>query len=165
MLALDKREDVILILLDLSAAFDTIDHDMLLARLRTRFGITGNALKWIESYLCGRTQRVCVGSMVSEEKPLDYGVPQGSIAGPMLFSLYVYPPEDIIAHHKCQCMIYADDTQINVTCKNEEDACVNIEKCIADIRSWMSSNFLALNDAKTEFIYFVSKFKNQSDQS
>jgi hypothetical protein len=163
MLALDKRLDVILVLLDLSAAFDTIDHGILLQRLNTRFGIGGNVLNWIRSYLCGRLQQVCIaGSMVSKAKPLEFGVPQGSILGPVLFSLYVTPLEDIISRHGCESMIYADDTQIYIAC-NSEAAVTTLENCVRDLRAWMSSNFLALNDAKTEVIHFTSKFKNSSN--
>ena len=86
--ALDIQNDVIIVLLDLSSAFDTIDHDILLHRLRCRFKIDGVVLEWIRSYLRGRTQRVCVGSVVSEAQFLDCGVPQGSVLGPVLFSLY-----------------------------------------------------------------------------
>jgi len=160
MLALDKRLDVILVLLDLSAAFDTIDHSILFQRLHIRFGLSGNVLNWIKSFLCGRYQKVCIdGSMVSKAKPLEFGVPQGSILGPVLFSLYVTPLEDIISSHGCSSMIYADDTQIYITC-NRDSSLATLENCVSDLRSWMSSNFLALNDAKTEVIYFSSKFKN-----
>ena len=159
MLALDKKIDVILVLLDLSAAFDTIDHQILLNRLRTRFGFDGTVLNWIESFLCGRSQRVCIdGSMVSEAKPLTFGVPQGSILGPMLFSLYVTPLEDIILNHGCNTMIYADDTQIYISCNNLNTVSM-LESCVVDIRKWMSANFLAFNDTKTEVVHFSSRFK------
>ena len=88
-LALDRQHDVVLVLLDLSAAFDTIDHDILLQRLRTRFGVGGQAINWIESFMKGRTQRVSIRSMVSKDHPLEFGVPQGSVLGPVLFSLYM----------------------------------------------------------------------------
>jgi hypothetical protein len=81
---------VILVLLDMSAAFDTIDHQTLLTRLEKRFGITGTALNWFRSYLLNRTQSVVVGDAMSIAKPLKYGVPQGSHLGPVLFNLYTY---------------------------------------------------------------------------
>ena len=76
-----------LVLLDLSAAFDTVDHNILLRRLETSFGVTGDALKWFDSYLSGRTQRVIVDGKLSECH-LSFGVPQGSCLGPLLFSVY-----------------------------------------------------------------------------
>lgn len=165
MISLDQKQDVVLILLDLSAAFDTIDHTILLKRLETRFGFGGIALKWIESFLCGRTQSVCIGgSMVSDAKTLEFGVPQGSILGPMLFSLYVTPLEDIIVNHGCRTVVYADDTQIYISCNSSTSVSV-IESCVDQIRLWMSKNFLALNEAKTEIIRFSSRFKNSSQVS
>ena len=86
----------ILSLLDLSAAFDTIDQDILLKRLETSFGIEGIALKWFKSYMTGRKQTVCVNGTKSESVPLEYGVPQGSVLGPILFSLYTQPIADIV---------------------------------------------------------------------
>ena len=94
MLSLNRRRDVILVLLDLSAAFDTIDHGIPIERLRHRFGFEGPVLDWIKSFMTGRTQRVSIdGAMVSEARLLEYGVPQGAVLGPTLFSLYVSPLE------------------------------------------------------------------------
>ena len=87
MRAFDTHKDVILVLLDLSAAFDTIDHDILLERSRIRCGFDGLVITWLASYLSGRTQRVCVGSRKSDYIDLACGVPQGSVLGPVLFSL------------------------------------------------------------------------------
>ena len=157
LLALDKKKDVILVLLDLSAAFDTIDHDILLQRLEKRFGIGGLVLDWLRTFLCGRTQRIMVGSMVSEARELKFGVPQGSVLGPILFSLYVTPLEEIITSHGCETMIFADDTQLYITC-DSADSVTNIQSCIDQIRHWMCANFLSLNDSKTEVVCFSSKF-------
>ena len=165
MLALDSKSDVILVLLDLSAAFDTIDHAILLRRLKTRFCITGKALEWIKSFLCGRSQSVSVGgSMVSDTRPLRFGVPQGSVLGPVLFSLYVTPLEDIIVKNGCKTAIFADDTQVYLTCSNSTSISV-IEKCVNQIRKWMCSNFLALNETKTEVIVFSSKYTRKCEPS
>ena len=94
---------------------------------------------------------------MSKAQPLLFGVPQGSVLGPVLFSLYVAPLEDIIAKHGCQTVIFADDTQLYVTC-NSSNSVTSIESCVDEIRGWMRENFLALNDSKTEVIHFKSKF-------
>ena len=88
----DDRQAAVLIGLDLSAAFDTIDHSVLLSRLRSVFGVSGAALQWIESYLSNRSQYMMVGGERSSLKSLDVGVPQGSVLGPFLFSVYTSPP-------------------------------------------------------------------------
>ena len=75
-------------MLDLSAAFDTIDHDILLSRLYNVYGITGNALDWFRSYLTGRIQRVFIEDSVSVDQELDFGVPQGSVLGPRIYCMY-----------------------------------------------------------------------------
>jgi hypothetical protein len=157
LLALDKKSDVILILLDLSAAFDTIDHDILLDRLEKRFGFGGLILDWLRTFLCRRTQRVKVRSMVSEARELKFGVPQGSVLGPVLFSLYVTPLEEIITSHGCSTVIFADDTQLYITCESN-DSVTRIESCVDEIRHWMRINFLSLNESKTEVVCFSSKF-------
>ena len=103
---LDNKKEVILSLLDLSAAFDTIDHDILLKRLELRFGVKGLALEWFRSYLTGRTQRVVVNGEASEPRELLYGVPQGSVLGPILFTLYCAPLEDILIKHTLSAIAY-----------------------------------------------------------
>ena len=95
--ALDNGNVCVLTLLDLSAAFDTIDHDILLSRLETSFGISGSVHAWFKSYLSNRTNRVKVGDNYSETTVLEFGVPQGSVLGPILFTLYTEPLADIIS--------------------------------------------------------------------
>jgi hypothetical protein len=163
--SLDDHNQVVLVLLDLTAAFDTIDHKILLNRLEKRFGITGNALKWFTSYLQDRTQVVCVKSGMSESTKLVCGVPQGSGLGPILFTLYASPIEDIILKHSLDLMLYADDTQIYLSCKNAIQSVISIENCVDDIRKWMFENRLVLNDGKTELIHFKSKFRNSNSLS
>ena len=109
LLDLGKKHGIILILLDLSAAFDTIDHDILLTRLRSLLGVEAAALAWFESYLKLRSSAVCVGSMASEMSTLKYGVPQGSVLGPVLFTIYTMPLSHILESHD---HFYADDTQL-----------------------------------------------------
>ena len=105
-----------LILLDLSTAFDTIDHTILLDRLTVYYGISEQALGWFKSYLLGRTHSVKVGSTLSHPAALQYGVPQCSVLGPVLFSLYTNPISSIIqSHSSINYHFYADDTQLYIT--------------------------------------------------
>ena len=164
--ALDVHKEVLLLLLDFSAAFDTIDHNQLILRLQSRYGINGNVLSWISSYLKDRTQSVAIGNLLSDPVPLNCGVPQGSVAGPLIFTLFSAPLQDIIACHGLQSIVYADDTQIYTTFHPEDcdTAVQKIEACVADVRSWCHENGLVLNDGKTELMHFSSKFiKSQSN--
>ena len=105
-----------LTLLDLSAAFDTIDHTILLDRLNVHYNISELALGWFKSYLSGRTHSVKVGNTLSHPAALQYGVPQGSVLGPILFSLYTNPISSIIhSHSSINHHFYADDTQLYIT--------------------------------------------------
>ena len=98
-----------MLLVDFSSAFDTINHNILIRRLRLRYGFVGNALDWLTSYLKERTQRVVIGDQSSSTTTLTTGVPQGSVPGPLLFSLYVQPIGDIIRAHGLFFYQYADD--------------------------------------------------------
>ena len=91
LLDLDKKRGVILVLLDLSAAYDTIDHELLLHLLSQRLGISGRVHSWIASYLSGRTQSVSIDGNSSKSLPLLFGVPQGSVLGPFLYTIYTLP--------------------------------------------------------------------------
>ena len=113
-MALQNRKLCALFLLDLSSAFDTINHARRLSRLSYRFGISGTALAWIKSYLSERTQRVYVDGHYSSKAPLQTGVPQGSVLGPILFTMYMAPVGDILREHGISHHFYADDTQIYV---------------------------------------------------
>ena len=112
--AFDNRQGVILVLLDQSAAFDAIDHSMLVSRLQRRFGITGVASAWIESYISERSQLVVLLGNTSHSSCLPYGVPQWSVLGPLLFTFYTCPVGDIIRRHDLRFQLYADDTQVYV---------------------------------------------------
>ena len=110
--AVDNHQNVIVVLLDLTAAFDTLDHQILLQRLYNRFGITGTALQWMESYFHERQQCVCIDGICSHRKFVSRGALQGSVFGPMAFSYYSVPVKNIIKAHNLECMVYADDSQI-----------------------------------------------------
>ena len=96
-------------LLDLNATFDTVDHPILLSRLQNRFNICGSALNWVQSYLKGWSNRVSINGQLSDNIDVDFGVPQGSVQGPLLFSAYTAPIGDIIRRHGINYHIYADD--------------------------------------------------------
>ena len=157
--AMDTGKVSLLSLLDLSSAFDTVDHDILLQRLQHTFGFEGTVLAWLRSYLSGRTQTVCINGKYSESQDICQGVPQGSVLGPILFCLYVQPVSSVINRHPVSLMQYADDTQLysSFDVSNASSAVRNIETCINDVKAWMCANKLAMNDAKTEVILIGPK--------
>ena len=109
---MDNKQGTTLVRVDFSAAFDTINHDILIRRLRLRYGFVGKAIDWIISYLQERTQRIVIGDQSSSTTTLTTGVPQGSVLGPLLLSLYVQPIGDIIRAHGLFFHHYADDLHI-----------------------------------------------------
>jgi len=145
----DLGYEVILVLLDFIAAFDTIDHSILLTRREQRFGISGKTLKWLGSYLEDRTQFVSVNNLNSTTSTVKDGVLQGSVLGPLLFSLYVAPLEDIFKAHGINVMVYADDTVYHVVKPDDRTAIPKLEKCLQDTRTWTIKNKLVLSDGKT----------------
>ena len=150
----DSGKVTALVLLDLSAAFDTIDHEILLSRLQTDMGITGTALSWFRSYLTGRSQVVSCAGHTSSSRRVTCGVPQGSVLGPLLFCIYTQPLEKIIQRHNLSFHFYADDTQLYFSFDLSEahTAVAKLNHCLSDIRDWMAANFLKLNDDKTELV-------------
>lgn len=153
LIASDNGLVSILVLLDLSAAFDTIDHHILLQRLEHLIGITGTALSWFKSYLSDRSQFVHVNDESSMPAIVSHGVPQGSVLGPILFTLYMLPLGNIIRKHSINFHCYADDTQLYLLIKPDEtNQLAKLQACLKDIKTWMTCNFLLLNSDKTEVI-------------
>ena len=152
--AVDNGCVVVLVLLDLTAAFDTIDHGILLSRLRHRFGVTGAALEWLRPYLADRKQLIRIESDNSSPTSVPFGVPQGSVLGPLLFTAYITPLGDLIRKYGLEYHLYADDTQIYVSFPpggdEQPDALNCLHSCLEEIVKWSQSNLLKLNDQKTD---------------
>ena len=159
---INKDKVVVLLLLDLSAAFDTIDHDLLIWKLLTQYGIDGNALDWFTNYLSNRKFTVKINSKICDFFCLLFGVPQGSLLGPVLFVLYVKALENIARKYGLRVQMYADDSQLYITLdpidNSHWDFCKDrIESCLKDIRQWMTKNFMKINESKTELLLIGKK--------
>ena len=165
LLNMDNQRSTCLVLLDLSAAFDTLDHVTLLNHLEKRFKVTGSVLKWIESYLSERSQAVVLKNkdgetVMSNKIRLSMGVPQGSVLGPLLFMLFTTPLGDICRHYNQEFHLYADDTQLYASFiasfdESRESCMLKINSCEAEISKWMSMNLLKLNEDKSEIMFIA----------
>ena len=134
---LDRNCCAALVMLDLSAAFDVIDHDILFQRFEHTFGITGSVLTWFKSYFSGRSQRVAIGSSTSDSQTLNIGVPQGSVLGPKTYCMFTLPVTVICRRHQMMYHCYADDTQIYIVIDpliDRDDAIGRLKTCVLDIR-------------------------------
>ncbi len=156
--SLDSRKCTLLASLDLSAAFDTVDHTVFLKRLRQQYGVQGSAFQWFSSYLHDRHQSVVIKGCKTEPTILKYGVPQGSVIGARMYTMYTKPLSEITKKHNVLYHSYADDTQLYVQCENTDAgrtaAIEKLQSCISEICDWMKLNALQLNEEKTSFIIF-----------
>ncbi len=158
----DSKSSV-LILLDLSAAFDTVNHQILLSTLSS-LDITGIPLRWFESYLTGRSFRVAWGGEVSKAHQLVTGVPQGLVLGPLLFSTYTTSLAPIIQAHGFSYHFYADDTQLYLSFRPDDPTvAARISGSLVEISAWMKENHLQLNLVKTELLVFPATPTLQHD--
>ena len=150
----DNRLASIVAFLDLSAAFDTPGHKIMLKRLNITYGIHAKALQWMSSYLSDRQQSVTIGSISSKSVPLQSGVLQGSVLGPILFTLYTQPLSNTIQKHQFDYHKYADDTELEKAALPSDFSQVSreTEVCVADVNDWMNKNKLKLNKEKTELL-------------
>jgi hypothetical protein len=152
------QQATVLLALDISAAFDTIDFGILTDRLRTDFGIGGLALGWLLSFVTDRMQYVGVGTARSASVTCLSGVPQGSVLGPLLFAIYISPVDNVIAAHRLQFHQYADDTQmymaVHPSANSPFDAASH---CVSDVSRWFLENGMLLNPSKTEAVLFGTR--------
>ena len=157
---MDKGQVTALTLLDLSAAFDTIDHATLKDRLSDWYGIYGQAQIWFSSYLQNRHQSVKIKDTLSDKVTLSYGVPQGSVLGPVLFTLYTTPLAIISSF---DINLYADDTQIymSLSVSNAKESLEKLQHCLMGVSAWMTGSKLKLNPSNTEFLLIGTKLQRE----
>lgn len=150
-----------LVILDLSSAFDTIDHNIMINRFRDLVGMSGSVLKWFSSYLSSRSFRVYVNQIMSETAELSCGVPQGSVLGPILFLLYIFPLGQIISQFSdISYHLYADDIQLYCSFKETEFFKLSsLINCLTSIKQWLCENFLFLNSDKKETLIIAPESK------
>ena len=149
----------VLALLDFISAFHTIHHPILVHRLHTDFGFTDAVLQWFSSYLTDRTHYVSLSNHSSAFAPVHSGVPQGSVLGPILFTMYIKPLSAIIGSHSIIRHSFADDLQSQMSAPPVEisELLHSMQSCMSDINAWATVNMLRLNDNKTELILVTSK--------
>ena len=154
--ALENGECVVGVFLDFSKAFDTVDHDILLMKMKS-YGIIDTAYDWFKSYLCDRVQYVTYNAMQSNRSAITCGVPQGSILGPLLFLLYINDLSSVLK--SCFSVLVADDTDVFIKGKNLQELCNRLNDELTNIQNWLSCNKLSLNVLKTHYIIFTPRNK------
>ncbi len=161
LLASDQGCISFFVLLDLSSAFDTIDHEILIDRLQNYTGIQGKALRWFRSYLSDRYHFVYLNGEASQLSPIKYEVPQGSVLGPLLFSLYMLPLGNLIRKYGISFHCYTDDTQLYISKRPDETFKLSkLTECVKYIKDWMTNNFLLLYSDKTDILLIGPKNKS-----
>ena len=135
---------------DLSSAFDTIDHAILVHRLHTDFGFTDAVLQRFPSYLIDRTHYVSLSNHYSAFASVHSGVPQGSVLGPVLFTMYIKYLSAIIDSHSIIHHSFADDLQLQMSAPPDRisELLHSIQSCISDVNAWATANMLKLNNNK-----------------
>ena len=157
--SVNKGNISVLALLDFSSAFDTIDHPILVHRLHTDFGFTDTVLQWFSSYLSNRTHYISLSNHCSAFAPVHSGVHQGSVLGPILFTMYIKPLSAIIDSHSVIHHSFADDLQLQMSALPDRisELLHSLQSCISDVKAWATANMPKLNDNKTELMLVTSK--------
>ena len=148
-----------MVLLDLSTAFDTVDHQLLLSDFPD-CGVEGTALSLLESYLENREQCVAIGESRSEPTTLQYGVLQGSVLGPVLFTVYTGTLAFLMEAHGVSYHFFTDDTQLYIRVEDIDEAKHRLSSLMSDLKIWMARRKLKLNDGKTEIIVIWGNLRN-----
>ena len=159
---IDNNKVTIVVMVDLSAAFDTIDIPILLHLLEHDFGIRDTPLDWVKSYLTDRSMTVKVEQSTSKSEPLRFGVPQGSCAGPVIFTLYISALKRVVQMYPADLYGYADDHKIAFSFlagnqSNVSEVLAQLDSCLKDVITWMSTYKLKMNESKTEIIIYGTK--------
>jgi len=155
-LALDRKEHAVGIFLDLSKAFDTVDHNILLDKLE-HYGIRGVALDWVRSYLSNRLQFVQFKGQCSSPQSICCGVPQGSILGPLFFLLYINDLNNVLM--VVELILYPYDTNLFISHKDPVYLAASLNSELNKLSAWFKANKLSLNLKKTNFILFEPRQK------
>ena len=155
---MESQSITALVMLDLSAAFDMVDHDILLSILSNKYGIRGKALQWFDQYLRPRSFKVTINGVYSNDRDLTVSVPQGSCAGANIFNLYCSPLQEVVPED-LQLSGFADDHSIRKAFKasnrqDETNTIAKLQECLISIKHWMDETRLKMNPSKIEFIYF-----------
>ena len=157
--AMNEGAITIAVFIDLRKAFDTVNHEFLCNKLSS-YGIKNKNLDWIKNYLFNRTQQTLVNGAVSESLPVQYGVPQGSVLGPLLFLVYVNDMSQILTHvNHC---LYADDTVLYISGKEIREMVELLQEDLGTYSNWCSKNFLTLNVKKTKYVIFGTSQRTKS---
>lgn len=159
--SMDNKKATAIVFLDLRKAFDSVNHDILLKKLK-HVGVNDIEFKWFDSYLRGRKQSTIFNGVSSDKKSIDIGVPQGSILGPLLFCIFV---NDLPATLSCKTTLYADDTALMYSCNNVNEMCNMLNENLSKVDSWLKENKLSLNVSKTKYMvcgtkHCIDRFNN-----
>ena len=146
------------VFVDFAKAFDTIDHNLLLRKL-TIYGLSPQTLKLIASFLTNRRQAVYQDSLVSPLMPIKYGIPQGSVLGPILFSIYI---NDLPLFISSSCELFADDTTMHTTGKDINDVSNTLQSDVDKLETWSELNHMALHPNKSKFMLVTTRQKRQN---
>lgn len=160
---LDDGNKIGVVFIDFKRAFETIDRQRLIKKLKY-YRIDGNALKWFESYLENRTQQVKFGDTLSTKRKVKFGVPQGSILGPILFLLYINDIISVTNETGCTIKLFADDTMLYFSGKDEKIIEATINKTLMSLDKWLNINSLKANCKKTVFMLISDQRKRVENE-